>query len=224
MTQQVAPNVGQPTKSTERLIWAGSRALSGPESRYPPILKEATAISHALTKLHIYLKFSKPFFLFTDHSPLANLHAGSLETAPERLLPLLEHWRGYPVTIKYIPGRSGGKIQCADFLSRPPPEPSHEDYSSGDSHHSPGSAFTSTEQLLQTARSIDESFKEAVTLDPLMQDVLMEAKEDTDYKLVCTALHEGKTIEQVKAFPSSCLLYTSPSPRDMRRSRMPSSA
>ena len=36
-----------------------------------------------------------------------------------------------------------------------------------------------------------------------MQDILMEAKEDTDYKLVCAALHEGKTIEQVKAFPSS---------------------
>ena len=125
MTQLVAPEQGQPDKLTERLIWAGSRTLSGPESRYPPILKEATAISHALTKLHIYLKFSKPFFLYTDHSPLANLHAGSLETAPERLLPLLEHWRGYPVTIKYIPGRSGGKIPCADFLSRPPPEPSH---------------------------------------------------------------------------------------------------
>ena len=31
----------------------------------------------------------------------------------------------------------------------------------------------------------------------------MEAKEATDYKLVCAALHEGKTIEQVKAFPSS---------------------
>ena len=35
-------------------------------------------------------------------------------------------------------------------------------------------------------------------------------------------------IEQVSAMPgqgvTSCLLYTSPSPRDMRRSRMPSSA
>ena len=29
---------------------------------------------------------------------------------------------------------------------------------------------------------------------------------------------------QLEAFDKACLLYTSPSPRDMRRSRMPSSA
>ena len=33
-----------------------------------------------------------------------------------------------------------------------------------------------------------------------------------------------KTIETKEAHYYSCLLYTSPSPRDMRRSRMPSSA
>ena len=41
-------------------------------------------------------------------------------------------------------------------------------------------------------------------------------------------IHQWASIEQAQAFWYSdaytCLLYTSPSPRDMRRSRMPSSA
>ena len=34
----------------------------------------------------------------------------------------------------------------------------------------------------------------------------------------------ARSAGQMKKFPKACLLYTSPSPRDMRRSRMPSSA
>ena len=34
----------------------------------------------------------------------------------------------------------------------------------------------------------------------------------------------GKESDEIKNIPSSCLLYTSPSPRDRTRSRMPSSA
>ena len=33
-----------------------------------------------------------------------------------------------------------------------------------------------------------------------------------------------KVIKKLEDYHNSCLLYTSPSPRDMRRSRMPSSA
>ena len=43
----------------------------------------------------------------------------------------------------------------------------------------------------------------------------------------CTGLVTVKDIEKAKAFPHACkdcLLYTSPSPRDKRQSRMPSSA
>ena len=35
---------------------------------------------------------------------------------------------------------------------------------------------------------------------------------------------DNTTITAVEDIPQGCLLYTSPSPRDMRRSRMPSSA
>ena len=38
------------------------------------------------------------------------------------------------------------------------------------------------------------------------------------------SLHIKKIVEETKAHYEDCLLYTSPSPRDMRRSRMPSSA
>ena len=186
----------QEGKAGERLIWAGSRVLSGPESRYAPILAEATAVSFALTKLHHYLKFSKPFDLFSDHSPLASLHAANLDSVPERLLNLVEHWRGYPVTIKYMPGRSGGKIRAADFLSRPPPP-------AQDSHSNPGSAFTSADQLLETARVIDESFKDAVMHDPLLQDIMMACRQDSDYRQICTAIHQGKAAEQIKLLPTT---------------------
>ena len=43
--------------------------------------------------------------------------------------------------------------------------------------------------------------------------------------LVNTALEKaGVTMQEIDAFCATCLLYTSPSPRDQRGSRMPSSA
>ena len=36
--------------------------------------------------------------------------------------------------------------------------------------------------------------------------------------------HAREDVPYLQEHPFSCLLYTSPSPRDMRRSRMPSSA
>ena len=50
--------------------------------------------------------------------------------------------------------------------------------------------------------------------------------------ILCTACHVAESHNEVLAqentvnggYTITCLLYTSPSPRDMRRSRMPSSA
>ena len=39
-----------------------------------------------------------------------------------------------------------------------------------------------------------------------------------------TRASEGEMIEQANALLTNCLLYTSPSPRDRQKSRMPSSA
>ena len=58
----------------------------------------------------------------------------------------------------------------------------------------------------------------------------MEAQGATNSQMYirAKALAEGKSDPMPTSFPAAtfsiCLLYTSPSPRDMRRSRMPSSA
>ena len=44
---------------------------------------------------------------------------------------------------------------------------------------------------------------------------------DEDYS---KAVHQARVGYETKVGSLTCLLYTSPSPRDMRRSRMPSSA
>ena len=40
----------------------------------------------------------------------------------------------------------------------------------------------------------------------------------------CIELYPDKPIYDIPAIPECCLLYTSPSPRDRQKSRMPSSA
>ena len=40
----------------------------------------------------------------------------------------------------------------------------------------------------------------------------------------CAELYPDKPIYDIPALPECCLLYTSPSPRDRQKSRMPSSA
>ena len=51
--------------------------------------------------------------------------------------------------------------------------------------------------------------------------------ENVEYIVIhCSATKEGKSfdVEDMDRWHRSCLLYTSPSPRDRTRSRMPSSA
>ena len=60
-------------------------------------------------------------------------------------------------------------------------------------------------------------------------NVQIRVKEDgsgviTDNVKMSTNPPDDNAIEEAVKIKESCLLYTSPSPRDMRRSRMPSSA
>ena len=74
------------------------------------------------------------------------------------------------------------------------------------------------------------------TLNPLWQRYILAVQEEVKPALGCTepislalaaavaaAELEGP-VERVEAWVSPCLLYTSPSPRDRQKSRMPSSA
>ena len=45
-----------------------------------------------------------------------------------------------------------------------------------------------------------------------------------DWEIVIGLEIHAQVLSSSKLFSGACLLYTSPSPRDMRRSRMPSSA
>ena len=68
----------------------------------------------------------------------------------------------------------------------------------------------------------------AERIDANLMNVSMEDLQDlpkkmfTDKMTKITKKTTGKLI--VKEYPTACLLYTSPSPRDKRQSRMPSSA
>ena len=66
-------------------------------------------------------------------------------------------------------------------------------------------------------------------MSELIFDVGMWNGEDTEYYLargfkVVAIDADPKVIEKAKIRFKTCLLYTSPSPRDRQRSRMPSSA
>ena len=77
------------------------------------------------------------------------------------------------------------------------------------------------EEVLSQAAALDAKITEGGTLGPLF-GVVFSIKDN-----LCYENHHStagsKILEGFKS-PYSCLLYTSPSPRDKRQSRMPSSA
>ena len=65
----------------------------------------------------------------------------------------------------------------------------------------------------------------ATTLSAAGKDiVVLEARDRVGGRVENIALKDGRIVEMGGQWVSPCLLYTSPSPRDQRGSRMPSSA
>ena len=58
---------------------------------------------------------------------------------------------------------------------------------------------------------------------PRLSDTMEEGTLAKWFKKVGDDVKEGEILAEIET-DKACLLYTSPSPRDMRRSRMPSSA
>ena len=89
------------------------------------------------------------------------------------------------------------------------------------------SIFTSSCSSEKNSNNVDGfdpmTYRGSDRVETLLSSMTLEDKigEMTQITLefMCQNDSEGKRIE-----PHTCLLYTSPSPRDMRRSRMPSSA
>ena len=92
--------------------------------------------------------------------------------------------------------------------------------------------ITSREQVLQTLSDIQKFFEQHEPSSPiplLVQKVRnLVPKNFMDLLVEFETVAAGADVEVVAsqddAASSSCLLYTSPSPRDKRQSRMPSSA
>ena len=86
-----------------------------------------------------------------------------------------------------------------------------------------------------TAKKKSSTKKSAKTAPPPMKgrDILVKALENEGVKVIfgypggaSMEIHQGLTLSKKirMVLPRHCLLYTSPSPRDRQKSRMPSSA
>ena len=77
-------------------------------------------------------------------------------------------------------------------------------------------------------RSCEDKAKELFDANFNLNDELYSQKKLIDISAGCdgilSALTDKLDAETINQLPDSCLLYTSPSPRDRTRSRMPSSA
>ena len=101
------------------LVQAGSRFLSGPESRYAIVELELLAVSWAIIKCHIFLAGLPHFTVITDHRPLIpilNTHRLD-EIENPRLQRLKTRLMAYNFTAEWIKGCLN---DAPDALSRNP--------------------------------------------------------------------------------------------------------
>ena len=78
-------------------------------------------------------------------------------------------------------------------------------------------AMTRRDNLLQSAEDLSGQLEAA-------QDALGEAVEELKKVELLEERDQGRSRMEAEAAEQACLLYTSPSPRDRQKSRMPSSA
>ena len=81
------------------------------------------------------------------------------------------------------------------------------------------------EKLESEKKSLQKASKES-GIDATSKILSIEKKEKAELEKIYSNLSPWQIVKIARhpQRPKTCLLYTSPSPRDMRRSRMPSSA
>ena len=89
-----------------------------------------------------------------------------------------------------------------------------------------GQHLTLTPQLQQSIRLLQLSTLELnQELEQMLQDnPLLEREDENEDAAILAAAEVPAHTAEAEAQSTDCLLYTSPSPRDKRQSRMPSSA
>ena len=73
------------------------------------------------------------------------------------------------------------------------------------------------------AEQVEQMLRRAQANNPLTQTVVIRGDRKSNWEAVATAMSICKKVG-IFEYTATCLLYTSPSPRDQRGSRMPSSA
>ena len=189
-----------------RLISCGSRALASAETRYSTTELEALAILFAVSHAEFYLRGCPQFKIYTDHRPLIGIFAKAMaDIASARIARYRERLQDYSFTLEWVPGK---QHLMADALSRAPYFEAPEDVTDN----------YGTAAVLAT-------FSAAAALDPQLEALAAAAADDDEYQELVKSVRSGQIPVALQAYKSVfCLLYTSPSPRDLSTSRMPSSA
>ena len=173
----------------------GSKGLTSTQC-YSTIELECLAIVWATLKCSFYLRGLPLFTIYTDHRPLQGVFQKDIfDLASPRLQRLREKITMYSFQVCWVPGKTH---LIADALSRAP-------------------LFAPEDMAgleINTAIScLSQTSQPAICL-------IYDAVDD-DYRQLVEDVKNGAAIS---TYSQSCLLYTSPSPRDRQKSRMPSSA
>ena len=186
-------------KEGERfLIQRGSCSLTPTQQRYATVELECMAIQWAIKKCEFYLRGLPNFEVLTDHRPLVGVFKKQLSLLENaRLMRMREKIQEFTFEVEWVQGKTH---YIADALSRAPVfAPEEEEFTID-------CAITHCRQI-----------NEARTMNAI------EELQHEDYKQLISAVLEEEDFSKLpndhparayKSLSHSCLLYTSPSPRD----------
>ena len=181
---------------TVRPICVLSRSTPPNERNWSATELECAAIVWAVKK-NRRMFCGIPYIVVSGNQPLKTFE--SLATKVDRV----HRWSDYLSAYNYKLVCRPGRLKCnADLLCRLPPPGTNEE--------------TNTDLRLTDQTDIDVYFDGASGVQPRMRTrtrSILGGLEQPDYTVAVGGVEH-----------STCLLYTSPSPRDQRGSRMPSSA
>ncbi len=166
-----------------RLVFAGSRFLKDPETRYAPIEGEALAVVFALEQSRVFVLGCDNLIISTDHRPLVPiLNSKRLDLIKNpRLLNFKEKTLMYSFRAQHV---KGALNLAADATSRNPDKNSSMIHSVFMMNVSDASALALQQSIVNSVSAWDD---EVVTWDQVQK----EAAKDDVCMTVCEAIETG---------------------------------